>query len=288
MAQGSGTGNQLEGQNAIIVGGAGAIGSAVAAQLLRDGACVTLMDMSAQKLETVVANLSAANPSCANRIKTHVGNGLDDGDIQAAVALAAGKNKQLDIAIGIVGGCPPSAPPMPLALTDKNAFADTVTYNLVSTFLLTQHAAKIMMTRKSGAIVVVSSIAAIMSAPLMGAYAAGKAALDMMIRTHADELGSFGIRINGVRPGFTLTQTTSEAFLNSTYVQTYLDQQPLKTTGTPEYVASAIRFFAGPESCWITGQHLNVDGGLTLHRVPKREGTAWGKEIPTEWRAYLG
>jgi NAD(P)-dependent dehydrogenase (short-subunit alcohol dehydrogenase family) len=90
----------------------------------------------------------------------------------------------------------------------------------------------------------------------------------MMVRNAADELGRFGVRVNGVRPG--LVPTDISAGLNNYEAtrQDYLDQMPLARTGTVDDIASAVRFLSGPEASWITGQLLGVDGGHSLRRGP--------------------
>jgi NAD(P)-dependent dehydrogenase (short-subunit alcohol dehydrogenase family) len=104
--------------------------------------------------------------------------------------------------------------------------------------------------------------------PFDAGYAAGKTAVDMLVRIAADELGGAGVRVNAVRPGLTATDTTVGLVGNEAIAARFLEQQPIKRVGQPDDIAHAVRYFAGPESSWVTGQCLTVDGGHTLRRFP--------------------
>jgi NAD(P)-dependent dehydrogenase (short-subunit alcohol dehydrogenase family) len=102
----------------------------------------------------------------------------------------------------------------------------------------------------------------------LGPYAVGKAGLEMLVRNAADELGRYRIRVNAVRPGLVPTEMAAVLHDNDAVREDYLAQMPLGRLGTPDDVAAAVRFLAGPESSWITGQLLGVDGGHSLRRGP--------------------
>ena len=95
-----------------------------------------------------------------------------------------------------------------------------------------------------------------------------KAGLEMLVRCAAEELGRHKIRVNAVRPGLTRTDATVGMFADDATVAAYMEQQPLDRDGEAEDIAGAIRYFAGPESTWTTGQCLTVDGGCSLRRFP--------------------
>src|SRR5207248_7483164 len=102
-----------------------------------------------------------------------------------------------------------------------------------------------------GTIVAVSSIAAALTHPLMAPYSVAKAAIDMLVRNAADELGSYGIRVNGVRSGLVPTGASDPLVAHEPTRDDYLAQMPLGRLGTVEDVAAAVRFLAGPESSWV-------------------------------------
>ena len=92
----------------------------------------------------------------------------------------------------------------------------------------------------------------------------GPTNIDQLVRVAADELGRLNIRVNSVQPGMTRTGATERAFANTEMMQQFLDGQALDRHGEPEDQAQAVRYMAGPESGWVTGQLLTVDGGHTL------------------------
>ena len=120
----------------------------------------------------------------------------------------------------------------------------------------------------------ISSTASILSSPYLAAYCAGKAAVDQMVRVAADELGARKVRVNSVRPGLTRTGATGGMFEMEPVLDRFLTEQPLARGGEPEDIGRGVRFLAGPESSWVTGQCITVDGGHTLRRFPDMEDLA--------------
>jgi NAD(P)-dependent dehydrogenase (short-subunit alcohol dehydrogenase family) len=129
------------------------------------------------------------------------------------------------------------------------------------------------MAGAGGAIVAISSIAGTLTHRFMSAYCASKAGVEMLVRCAADELGALGIRVNAVRPGLVPTDLAAPLATNDVVVADYLDQMPLARLGTTDDVAEAVRWLAGPESSWVTGQCVAIDGGHTLRRGPRIETT---------------
>jgi NAD(P)-dependent dehydrogenase (short-subunit alcohol dehydrogenase family) len=91
----------------------------------------------------------------------------------------------------------------------------------------------------------------------------------MLIKVAADELGGLGIRANAVRPGLVPTDMAMPLTDDTAVVDDYLDQMPIKRLGTVEDIAAGVRYLAGPESSWVTGQCFAIDGGHTLRRGPR-------------------
>ena len=192
-------------------------------------------------------------------------------EVRAAVEEAAG-TAGLDIAITVPGGgdfCPV------LGYEDE-AFSATLDQNIRPTYLMIKYAGLAMVKSGGGSIVIVSSTASVLSSPFLAAYCASKAACDQLVRVAADEVGQHGIRINAVRPGLTRTGATEGMFENRSLIDSFLKEQPLREDGAPEDIGRAIRFLAGPESAWITGQCLTVDGGHTIRKFPWLEDVARG------------
>ncbi|MEY2474417.1 MAG: hypothetical protein QOK28_3746, partial [Actinomycetota bacterium] len=101
-----------------------------------------------------------------------------------------------------------------------------------------------------------------------GAYGPAKAAIEALVEMGADELGPSNIRVNAVRPGLVDTELVGAITAGGPVLADYMAQMPLARVGTVDDVAAAVRFLAGPESSWITGQMLALDGGHGVRRGP--------------------
>jgi NAD(P)-dependent dehydrogenase (short-subunit alcohol dehydrogenase family) len=145
-------------------------------------------------------------------------------------------------------------------------FMAAVSYNVRPPFLAIRECVPFM--KNGGSFVFISSTAAEIVFDGMAGYCAGKAALDHLVRTAAHELGVQGFRFNAVRPGLTRTPPTTALFANEALVQRFLERIPMGRTGEPEEIAEAVRFLAGPEASWTTGQSFAVDGGNELRGAP--------------------
>lgn len=117
----------------------------------------------------------------------------------------------------------------------------------------------------------ISSIASPLSHPFMAPYCVSKAGLDSLVAVAADELGRHEIRVNSVRPGLVKTELGDHLIDDPVVLADYLAQMPISRVGTVEDVAAAVRFLVGPESCWVTGTAMAVDGGHHLRRGPDVE-----------------
>jgi NAD(P)-dependent dehydrogenase (short-subunit alcohol dehydrogenase family) len=102
----------------------------------------------------------------------------------------------------------------------------------------------------------------------MTEYCVSKAGLEMLCMNAADELGPMGIRVNTVRPGLVPTDLSSGLTASESIVADYMKQMPVGRLGTTDDIAEAVRYLAGPESGWVTGVNLSVDGGHHLRRGP--------------------
>ena len=120
------------------------------------------------------------------------------------------------------------------------------------------------MMREGGSIVVVSSVAAILSSLGISAYGAAKAALEQYVRFAADELGAHGIRVNAVRPGLTKNGRDSQNLSDENYLRHFRAITPLGAYGLPEDFAPMVSLLLSGETRWITGQVFSIDGGFSL------------------------
>jgi len=149
-----------------------------------------------------------------------------------------------------------------LTLMKSRDIARMIQVNLGGTISLSQACVKQMMVGGFGVIVNVSSVVGVRGFKGVGPYSATKAALDGLTRSLAKELGSVGIRVNSVAPGFMETEMTSE--LTDQQKARIVRQTPLSRLGRVDDVSSAVKFLLSDESSFITGQTIVVDGGLTV------------------------
>jgi NAD(P)-dependent dehydrogenase (short-subunit alcohol dehydrogenase family) len=243
----------LTGLSALVTGGGSGIGLACALALAGDGCTVTIAGRSAERLETAAAGTELRTITC---------DVASEADVEAAVAAAAEPTGKLDIAVLAAGTGTAGA----IVDTPLEVWRGVQAVNLDGTFLSIKHAARRM--PDGGSIVAISSIAGSHTHRLMSAYAVSKSGVDALVRNAADELGAQGIRVNAVRPGLVPTDLTTPILDAEGIVNDYLAQMPLGRLGTVEDVAAAVRYLAGPESAWVTGQCIGVDGGHSLRRGP--------------------
>ncbi|MCC5953467.1 MAG: SDR family oxidoreductase [Acidimicrobiia bacterium] len=262
----------LAGQSALITGGGSGIGLACARALLVDGASVTLMGRTEARLAEAAATLGdlldpADRP---RRIAVVAGDVSTEGDVVEAVGRAVdhGGGLHLVVAAAGTGGLGP------IGATSLDEWQGIMDVNLTGCFLTFKHGANALVASGGGAMVAISSIAGVSSHRYMGPYCVSKAGLDMLVSVTADELGQAGVRVNSVRPGLVETELVGAILADEGIVGDYRAQMPVDRLGQPDDVAAAVRFLCGPESSWVTGVHLSVDGGHHLRRGPNFEPAA--------------
>ena len=262
----------LAGQHVLITGGGSGIGFASAAAFLADGATVSIVGRNAEKLENAAVELAA--PDRVNAFTGAVG----DASRLAEIVAAANEIAPLTVALANAG----TGDIAPLMVTEDDKWQQVMQTNLAGTFYTFKHAGKAIARAGGGAMCAISSIAGVRTHRFMHAYCVSKAGIDMLVRTTADELGIAGIRVNSVCPGLVDTEIAQGLFAQEQVHQDYLDCMPLGRTGVVADVANAVRFLCGPESSWITGVNLSVDGGHHLRRGPDYEAISnavFGTEV---------
>lgn len=254
----------LAGLSAIVTGGSGAIGSESALRLLQDGAAVLITGRQLKLLEQARNRLLEAAPQ--GQLELFEADANDVGAMKDALARAYAMRRRLDIIVAGVGG----GKARPILMHDVETFLSTVTLNLMTAFIAIRYGAP-QLTR-GGSIVCISSNAAGNVTPWMAPYMAGKGAMEQLARCAAVELGRAGIRVNVVRPGLTRTELGNTSSANSKVVDEVIREVPLGRIGNPGDIAGAVRYLAGPESDWVTGQVISVDGGAELRKNPDLMG----------------
>jgi len=152
----------------------------------------------------------------------------------------------------------------PMADADADAVRATVDLNLIGTFLCIKQAVPFMVG--GGSIVGMSSGAGHFPHRYLWAYGMAKAGIEMLVAYAAEELADKGIRVNAVQPGIIDDELMEFITAGGPLLDDYLAEMPVSRLGTVEEIADAVRFLAGPESTWITGVSLPIDGGHHLRR----------------------
>lgn len=246
--------SDLKGKTALVTGGARGIGRATAVRLARDGAKVAINFKGNADAAAEAKRLVEDAGSQAVTIQGDVSVEADaDRVVKEAIAFGGGK---LEILVNNAGT---TRDDLLIRMTPEQW--DTVMdLNLRGAFLITRAAMRPMMKQRFGRIVNVSSVAGVSGNAGQANYASAKAGLIGFTKTIAREMASRNITANAVAPGFVPTDLTN-ALLDQMQ-ETILKQIPLGRFGTAEDVANAIAFLVSDEASYITGQVLQIDGGM--------------------------
>jgi NAD(P)-dependent dehydrogenase (short-subunit alcohol dehydrogenase family) len=237
----------------VVTGGAQGIGRAVAERFLADGAGVVIFDLDADLAAATASELSESGP-----VHAVAGDVSRREDVRSAVSTCVAAFGRLDAMIAHAG----IADVKPLLEIDDRSWQRVLDVNLTGVFLCMQEAGRVMAA--GGAIVVTASTNSFWVEQNMAPYNASKGGVVALVRTAALDLAPHGIRVNAVAPGVVRTRISEWVIDHPVLGPEYLRKLPLGRFGEPVDVANAVAFLASPESSYITGQTLILDGGLTL------------------------
>jgi NAD(P)-dependent dehydrogenase (short-subunit alcohol dehydrogenase family) len=243
------------GRTVLITGGAGRLGTAIAAAFRAQGAVVALADIDADLLAKARLRLAADGPAPA----TLAGDTSVESDVARIVDEAEALIGPLDALVT----CAAVYPNVPLLEMEAAAWDQVFAVNLRGVMLVSQVVGRRWVARGTrGAMVHLSSGAGRSARRGMAAYCSSKAALNMLVEVLALELGPAGIRVNAVAPGLVMdTVVSSESADLPEYYNLQLRGTPLGRTGAPQDIADAVVFLASEKSAWTTGAILDVTGG---------------------------
>ena len=245
----------LEGKTAIVTGASGGIGKAVAIALAKEGAAVAVhFHGNEEKALLVKKEIEEAG----GKAEIFRANVADFEECNALVKAAAKTFGSIDILVNNAGITKDGL----MLRMKENDFDAVIDVNLKGTWNCMKHATKLMMKQKYGRIVSMSSVVGVMGNAGQVNYAASKSGIIGMTMSLAREVGSRGITVNAVAPGF--IQTAMTDVLSDDIKEQMKSQIPLGTFGSVQDIANAVVFLASDEAKYITGQTLHVDGGMAM------------------------
>ncbi|MCP4936867.1 MAG: 3-oxoacyl-[acyl-carrier-protein] reductase [bacterium] len=241
----------LSGKGALVTGATGGIGGATARLLHAQGAKVVISGTREEKLAELVNELG-------DNVFTAPCDLMDRAAVSGLYARAEELAGQIDIVVNNAG------------ITKDNLFLrmkdeewdDVINVNLSSAFAVCRGALKAMMRRRYGRIINISSISGVVGNPGQGNYSASKAGMIGMSKAMAREIAPRGITVNCIAPGFITTPMTD--LLNEKQKTAITQIIPAGALGEPDDIANAVLFLASDEAGYITGQTLNINGGLVM------------------------
>lgn len=239
----------------MITGAAGGIGSCLVRRFLANGDTVVATDLDGALLETLAQG-------CDTPTALHIvsGNIADEADCAAIVKTAADFGGRIDILVNCAGYFPMT----PFEQITSAEWRRIIEINLTGVFLLVQAAIPLMKAHGWGRIINFGSGTFFKGSPNQAHYISAKAGVIGLSRCLATELGGYGITVNVVTPGLTITEPVKRDF-PAELLEKRRNERPLKRDEYPEDLAGTVFFLASPDADFITGQIINVDGGSVKH-----------------------
>ncbi len=240
-------------RSVLVTGGSRGLGASIVQSFLEAGDSVA----TCSRASTPATDAWATDPGTAERFHHQAVDLADPAACESFVTAAVQRFGGIDVLVNNAGVALEGV----LALVRADDVDTVVDLNLKATILLTRLVVRRMLPRGSGRVINISSVVGLSGYRGLSVYSATKAALDGFSRALARELGSRGITVNSVAPGYMRTEMSHG--LDDAQLEQIARRTPAGRLGEPQDVAAAVRFLASPEAAFITGHVLVVDGGLT-------------------------
>ena len=253
----------FENRTYLVTGGGSGIGKGVAAGLVAAGASVMIVGRNPDRLAAAVQEIEALKPK--GSVRYEPADITNEEEATRAVDAVTAWHGRLHGVVHCAGG---SQTIGPITQIDSELWRQTIDLNVNGTMYVLKHAAREMVRGGGGSFVGISSIAASNTHRWFGAYGVGKSALDHLMQLAADELGASWVRVNSIRPGLIRTELVAPILDSPQLSEDYRLITPLPRPGEVEDIANVAMFLLSDAASYVTGQVINVDGGLMLRRGP--------------------
>ena len=245
-------------KTAIITGSGRGIGAAIAKRLAKDGYDVVINEVSQEALDTYGAQTAEECRTLGVKAECYAADVSDYAQCEAMVKWVKENFGTIDVLVNNAGI---TRDGLLLRMSEEN-YDDVIRINQKSVFNMTKLAGGVMLRQKSGRIVNLASVAGLYGNPGQMNYSASKGAIIAMTKTAAKELGSRGITVNAVAPGFIQTPMTDK--LTDEQKAAMLAQIAMKRYGQPEEIAGVVSFLCSQDASYVTGQTIEISGGLSM------------------------
>ncbi|MEQ8764116.1 MAG: 3-oxoacyl-[acyl-carrier-protein] reductase [Planctomycetota bacterium] len=244
----------LQDKVSIVTGGSRGIGRAVVEALARAGSAVAVVATREEGAR------QAAESAAAHGVKTlsFAADVSDPTEADRVVETVAKELGRVDVLVNNAGI---TRDGLMMRMSDED-FDRVIAVNLKGTFNFMRAAARVMVKQRSGSIVNVSSVVGLIGNPGQANYAASKGGVIALTKASAKELAARKVRVNAIAPGFIATDMTADLAAGTR--DAALSLIPMREFGQPEHIADAVVFLAGPQSSYVTGHVLTVDGGMAM------------------------